>query len=467
MQRSDIKILLPFLVFYTLLTLLVLHNPFFWDTIQLGSKQAHWFYENDFKFLMLPEVIDSGHPPIFGMYLALIWKIFGKSLPISHLAILPFLLGIVIQVYFLLKKYIEQKFLILAMMLLLADPTLLAQSIIISPDIVLLFLFLLSLNAIHSQNRILLTAALIGLGMISMRGMMHVMVIFILDIILNIVFNRKYKLKNFAVIALSYIPAGIIAGTWLLVHYLKTGWIGYHENSPWIQCFLPVDLKGFIKNIFLLGWRLADFGRVFIWLAALPVLYLSLKRKSIDSNTKKLSLFFIIPFIVITPNLLLHSNLLGHRYLLVLYLSFALVFLYHVQKTIPQHFKKISLFLLAGLITGNLWVYGDKISKGWDSTLAHYPYYQLRKEMIAFIEKEHINKDIIGTAFPNNISTKYIDLSDEGWCFANKDFENNSYIFYSNVFNDFTDEELSELKTWHIVKELNSPTVKIILYKKP
>src|SRR4051794_38753575 len=104
MQRSDLKILWPFLCFYILLTFFVLHNSFFWDTIQLGSKQAHWFYDHNFKFFFLPEIIDSGHPPSFGIYLAICWKLFGKSLPVSHLAMLPFLLGIVIQVYLLLKK---------------------------------------------------------------------------------------------------------------------------------------------------------------------------------------------------------------------------------------------------------------------------------------------------------------------------------------------------------------------------
>ncbi|MEK7253678.1 MAG: hypothetical protein AAB316_02970, partial [Bacteroidota bacterium] len=94
--------ILPFFFYFTALlaTYLVRNHPFFWDTIQLASKHAHFFYDTDFQSLILPENIDSGHPPAFGMYLALVWKIFGKTLTVSHFAMLPFLWGIV---FFILK----------------------------------------------------------------------------------------------------------------------------------------------------------------------------------------------------------------------------------------------------------------------------------------------------------------------------------------------------------------------------
>ena len=47
-----------------------------------------------------------------------------------------------------------------------------------------------------------------------------------------------------------------------MFHYLETGWMGYHENSPWAPAFEKVDFQGAIKNILILGWRLLDFGRV-------------------------------------------------------------------------------------------------------------------------------------------------------------------------------------------------------------
>ena len=95
--KQDFIALLPFFLFFLILTLLVSGNFFFWDTVQLSSKQAHFYYTNGYKDLLLPNSIDSGHPPIMGMALAFLWKIFSKSLIVSHLFIFPFLIGIVIQ----------------------------------------------------------------------------------------------------------------------------------------------------------------------------------------------------------------------------------------------------------------------------------------------------------------------------------------------------------------------------------
>src|SRR6185437_14021263 len=110
---------------------------------QLGSQHAHWFYTNNFRTLLFPNEIDSGNTPIFGLYIATVWKLFGRSLLTSHYAMLPFLLGIVIQIYFLCKRFLKESSLLWGMLLLLMQPTLLAQSILISPDIILIFFYLL------------------------------------------------------------------------------------------------------------------------------------------------------------------------------------------------------------------------------------------------------------------------------------------------------------------------------------
>jgi hypothetical protein len=73
------------------------NNGFFWDTIQLASQHGNYYYSNNFSNLLLPIELDSGHIPTFGMYIALIWKVFGRTVEASHLAMLPFAIGIVWQ----------------------------------------------------------------------------------------------------------------------------------------------------------------------------------------------------------------------------------------------------------------------------------------------------------------------------------------------------------------------------------
>ena len=71
------------------------------------------------------------------------------------------------------------------------------------------------------------------------------------------------------------------------------------------------------------------------------------------------------------------------------------------------------LFTMAfmGLLSGNFWVYPQPISTGWDSTLAHLPYYKLRNEMLQYIDNQGIKCSDVGTAFPNWRPSKLVDLT--------------------------------------------------------
>ena len=120
------------------------------------------------------------------------------------------------------------------------------------------------------------------------------------------------------------------------------------------------------------------------------------------------------------------------------------------------------------MISGNFWIYPDKIAKGWDATIAHIPYYQLRKKMMNYIENKGISFNDVGSEVPNTAAIKYIDLSNDDRQFPLKDFETHRYIFYSNIYNMFTDEEIDELKnSWIVEKEYKCLQVYVRLYKKP
>jgi len=130
--------------------------------------------------------------------------------------------------------------------------------------------------------------------------------------------------------------------------------------------------------------------------------------------------------------------------------------------------KFLYFIALIGLLSGNFWVYPDRISQGWDATLAHLPYYNLRKKMIAYIDENNIPVNETGSGIPNAYPLKYIDLSDDEREFPRKDFDKQKYIFYSNIFNDFTDEELERLKNkWQVEMKYQTLQVKVVLYKNP
>ena len=193
------SICLPFFALVIAVTWSVRDNFFFWDTMQLASQHAHFFYENNnFSTFLLPDEMDSGHPPTFGFYLALMWQLFGKTLTVSHLSMLPFLLGSVWQAWKLGEKIVGEGWTLWFLLLLVVCPVIAGQAVLASPDIVLLFFFLMALNGIfdydlldfqgyfdlklgHNIRKIFkisltskheLSIAILGLSAISMRGMM-------------------------------------------------------------------------------------------------------------------------------------------------------------------------------------------------------------------------------------------------------------------------------------------------------
>ena len=171
-----------------ILTFLVRENFFFWDTVQLGSIHGQFYLENNFSSFFLPENMDSGHPPTFGIYIALVWKIFGKSLAVSHIAMLPFLFGIIFYLEKLGNYFFQNSIFTFAFILLLmVDPCLAGQAVLVTPDIVVAFFFLMSLDGIFNEKRKILALGIIGLCLISMRGIMVAAAIFSLDF-LNYIF---------------------------------------------------------------------------------------------------------------------------------------------------------------------------------------------------------------------------------------------------------------------------------------
>jgi hypothetical protein len=470
--------ILPYLLF-SLPVLLTAGLPFFWDTIQLASRHAHFFYESNFSQVFLPNDMDSGHIPAFGMYLAFVWKIFGKTLIASHLSMLPFVMGTVYFTGKLTDLLFHTRWNRLITCILLADATILTQFTLVSPDVWLLFFLTMALYSSFREKRGLLAFAAVGLTLTSMRGMMLVAAIFVAGWIILLMEQAgtskslvkttwKYILKSLPV----FLPAFLTASVYLVFHYIRTGWIGYHTGMPWAEHFQRVNTAGVLRNLLIMVWRLADNGRIFIWLTGILLTGCIILRKiRMDHTGKKLLVFTVVFLGTLSYSALMYKNLSGHRYLIPVFFLGTLTVLYLLFNTSGTKWKPLMAGILAlGMVSGNFWVYPDRISKGWDAMLAYLPYQHLRKEMIQYINLQHINYAEVGTDFPNNIPLEYIDLNEDTRSLGSKEdhMENFRYIFYSNVFNGFSDAELNALQSeWKVVRTLHRGQVKVILYENP
>ncbi len=480
LSTTTFFVCLPFFLLAIMVTFLVRDNAFFWDTIQLASKQAHFFYETDFQSIILPQGMDSGHPPAFGMYLAACWKLFGKSLPVSHFAMLPFLLGNIFLIFKIGQHFVDEKHAFWLLLLLFADPTMASQSLLISPDIALIFFFLLGFWSLLKDRKTLLIFAVAGLGLVSLRGMMVGVVLYLFSWTLppmTLVSGQKSRTRYYKFFQaglqkiLPFLPGGFIAFLFLLYHFQQTGWLGYHDNSPWSPRFENVDFQGAIKNVGILIWQLLDFGRVFIWLViGIYFWRFSKKKLPTDARLRRLLWLLALSFLVLCPTLLIHKAILAHRYLLPIFLVVNFLCFFVVFKKISSSKMRRILFGIAffGLLSGNFWIYPKEVAQGWDSTLAHLPYYQLREKMIRFIAVKRIPYGQIGTVFPNIGPFEKFDLNGVEEGFVSKDFEANRYLFYATIMNDFSDAELEELESnWKVVKKVENGRICVILFKNP
>jgi hypothetical protein len=444
-------------------------NPFFWDSILLASRYGQWYFDTDFKSLFVPQNI-AGYPPVFGMLVASSWKILGKSLVASHLLILPFALGIVYQVLKLCRKFIPPNKQIWAALLLLADPTLLAQITQVAPDVLLVFLYLFFINQLLQNKRLAFAFALIFLGMLSPRGTIAVGLLFFTDVALALFSRETSTSKSWLTLLFSYVPAGLVVAIWQLAHYFHFGWVGYNPESSWGAYTQFAGIGGMARNAFLIGWRMMDFGRLAWWLVGAIIVFIFLRKKEdLPAKTRILFILFLIPFLGFSLVFLPYTNPIGHRYYLVPILLFGLLIcclLFNLKSKVLQWSAYI--FILANLVLGNFWVYPDSIAKGWDATLAHLPYFELRKEAISYLEQQQIPRYNVGSEYPNLAPLSQTDLLPDTIRFKPTDLQTDNYVLYSNIFNGFSDTELQELKTtWKPVKTWKKGQVYMVLYQRP
>lgn len=455
--RKTIWALVPL----TICFLLSLQHSFFWDTTHLASAQADWFYTHNNNSILLPDHIDSGHPPLTGWLLAWVWKITGKGLLQSHLMMLPFLMVAVWHMLLTLKHFFPFNYPLLAILFFL-NPILLTQSMLVSPDIILFAGLFTALFGILEQRYLKIILGSMLLAMVSMRGMVCVAALALFGLL------RDNSYRKTFLGALRYLflfsPAAFLAAGFLFFHFQYKGWFGYHVGSPWAPSFEPAGWDGFLKNLLVLVWRFADQGMLFLWLPPLAVLLF--RRDRLSGRTRELLTLFAILFCMLVVPQLLYKGLLMHRYLYPCIAILSLAAFSIVSER--MELKNYIIFSAILLVSGFFWIYPDRISKGWDIMPLHYSYYQHRGKMMKTLQQLNIDPEETGAGFPYEMPSAVIDLNEDRRHFAPIDLQHNTYVLYSNISNDFTEEQMQTLRTtWQEVARAGKWPVYFVLYKRP
>jgi hypothetical protein len=465
MQKHKTKFLI--ILFASLaIKVLSFNIGFFWDSVLLGSRVADFFHESGFGSWQLPVEMDSGHPPLFGYLLGFWWKIFGQTLASSHIFMMPFVFGVLWQLHLTAAYFFEKNSdRIFAMILVLADPTLSSQMVLINPDLPQLFFFLLALNGLLKGKNLLLGLGLAFLGLASFRGMMLCAGIFAIDFAIT-VFVRKEGFKSFIskTRVLTYLVGFLPAIIYIAWRYFFIGWI----------VTSPLDLQGeghyhiasvgtIFRNLVVIAHRFLDFGRIFLFIFVAGIIVRNIKNNCASKEYLKLALIFVLSTSVIWLTSIFINNPLGHRYFIPSYIALGLL---AYKMLLSTKWPRVWFVLLTfALLSGNLWVYPERIAQGWDSSLAHTNYWPARQEALNYMNDNGISPAQTGTFFPNITSNHKIMLDGNHEKFLGFTGEED-YAFYSNVFN-LTDEEFLLIeKKYTPIKQFKKTRVKIVLYQK-
>lgn len=458
---------------FVVLTLLSGKVPFFWDGVALVSKPALHFYQNGFYPPLLPIELDAGHPPLYALYLAFLWKLFGVTLPVTHWAALPFLAATA-WACFNLARYLQIKALLLfAVALLFLEPCFATQSILGGSDIALVCCYLWSVESLLTGKTQRLWLLLPLLCMLSLRGILLLPGFAIGQYLLlqNQGINIASRLKTITVVLF---PALLTTAAWFTYHYLHTGFITNNTIAAhWAANYGFASIEGILRNLAIVGWRMADQGRIVMFIAGI-VLYRHLKTRGLALNTtqKRYFLILVVQFLAFLPFVVIRQNPIMHRYFMAFYLLCGLWVLALAE--VAGYSVKRNLLLsavFAAMFSGHWWIYPFPVANGWDATIACLPYFHARMEVNEFLEKNHILPDSVCTTFPMVAGTRYTRLEPENrFQFIAKDkmpVSKARYVLYSNLSNDFTPTEVLLLQQeFAPLQTFGTGMVTLVLYRR-
>ena len=444
-------------------------HPFFWDAVSKAGR-ANWIFQNDFSSLIVPEDINSGHPPLWITSLALVWKLLGQSLWASRLLLLLVNIGVSYQLIKLAAKVWNTQISFYWVLLVFTDPTLSAQSLSLNNDMLLLYFCLLGINALLANKVSLYTLALCGLLLTNLRGIYCCAAL----LLSHLAFIKLKKLSFNRKAIYAYSTAAIVLAGFLIYQYNELGWILFTENPKYAEHREMANFSTMAKNSAAYFKALSDFGRIALWVILVLLL---IKIKNIRSWLAEKSVGTLVVLIVSFGGIFFFgiafsNNPLGPRYLLLLYILIALLLIHTVALSVKNrgHQKLIFGSVLVFFLSGHFWIYPEQIAQGWDSSLAYLNYYELEQEMLEFINEEELQTNQIFTYLPmNSRNMSYLDFSsrDKSKSYPLTKLKERKFVLYSNLENKSSDAQIELYKQWIPVKKLNKRGVFLNLYQNP
>ncbi len=222
------------------------------------------------------------------------------------------------------------------------------------------------------------------------------------------------------------------------------------------ESLLPFSIM--FKQFMFIGWKIIDFGRIILWLFLFGAGFYFHRKKQNNEMVLLLKILFI-PLIVLSLFMIPLANPIGHKYFIIVFLclNITVCFLIQQLKNTKVQLFYFTIFILS-LISGNFYLYPERLGNGWDSSLKVLPFFELKQKMDQYIQHQNIEANEIGTQYPLIIDKRFSDLSNTSYHYTNVwsgPINNFHYFLQTNVINTDIPEQIELVKNeWTLLKEL-------------
>jgi len=350
------------------------------------------------------------------------------------------------------------------LLIILLEPTLLSQFSIASPDFILFTAFVISLRAILNKKPWLLCVGIFFLCCINMRGIFAGGIVFMSNIVF--VYLQTHNIRSVYKTALPYFPIFILLVAYFSYYFINHGWF-FNNSADSFHYSLPGGVESILKHLAEFGLRSIENGRFVIWLIGIFAVlnYIKLKKAFSPEYKIILAVFLLLTglylfFVFFTQMPFSARYFMPQFFLLTLMALTGITNLFEQKKL-----KIVVLIILCFELTGHFWIYPDKIAKSWDCTLAHLPYYELRKSCFQYIDNEKLDYRDISAGFCLYGNRLFTELGNINQSVGTR--PDNKYFIYSNISNleDSFADELKNKTHWIPIRSFEEGFVVITIYK--
>jgi hypothetical protein len=471
-NKKNILFLSISILVYGVLSIICWNHGYFWDNIQLTSIEAHWYYLTDFKTLIIPKyapeygIYGTGAPPLLPIITAILWKIIGYKLWVSHAFILLWAIILFYNTWKFIQHFFPVKYVGWISFIILTETTLLSQFSIAASDFILFTSLIISLRAIFEQKSVLLTIGLFFLFTISTRGIFTGSILFVVHCFFYYSSKKNFCERSFFRTFIPYFPAFVLILFYITDYLIVEGW--FFSNSKFSKAQdLPIGLNFIVKHFCDFGMRLIENGRIIIWIIAIIIAWKTYKTKTKLTTEMIFILTYFslltclyLSFVFLTKMPFLTRYFMPHLFLLSIFSLVGIIKFFNEKKI-----KFILILIFCFELTGHFWIYPEKVTKIWDSTLAHLPFYSLREECFDYIDKTNYNYNEISAGFCLYDDRRFVELKNADKIVGRD--KDRLYFIYSNISN-VPDEWVDEFKNsnrWIPIKNFSKGFVYITIYK--